>query len=205
MFLVYSDSFIPTEGSGSGSGEYYAANNNVWRCVYWVQWSTIPCLVLALFTGTGGCGGGAKYQISEDEKCQNPFAGNPATLPAPRPDSGQQTNASLSVRRRNKLVTCDAIHCNIWSMAHLQPPIIRTRLYDLLFSGWFTLSCNSCLTSQANHLARCKKHHQSTSEPVNARTNYAAKDRDRPPHKTLATWSPRELRVKRAPGLIRPH
>ena len=122
-------------GSGSGSGVYYAANNTVWRCVYWVQWSTIPCLVLALFTGTGGCGGGAKYQISEDEKCQNPFAGNPATLPAPRPDSGQQTNASLSVRRRNKLVTCDAIHCNIWSMAHLQPPIIRTRLYDLLFSG----------------------------------------------------------------------
>ena len=122
MFLVYSDSFIPTVGSGSGSGEYYAANNNVWRCVYWVQWSTIPCLVLALFTGTGGCGGGAKYQISEDEKCQNPFAGNPATLPAPRPDSGQQTNASLSVRRRNKLVTCDAIHCNIWSMAPSSHP-----------------------------------------------------------------------------------
>lgn len=34
--------------------------------------------------------------------------------------------------------------------------------------------------SRANHLARCKKHHQSTSAPVNARTNYAAKDRDRP-------------------------
>ena len=61
----------------------------------------------------GGVRGRAKYQISEDEKCQNPFAGNPATLPAPRPDSGQLTNVSLSVRRRNKLVTCDAIHCNV--------------------------------------------------------------------------------------------
>ena len=70
-------------GSGSGSGVYYAANNTVWRCVYWVQWSTIPCLVLALFTGTGGDGGGAKYQISGDEKCQNPFTGKLATLPGP--------------------------------------------------------------------------------------------------------------------------
>ena len=37
---------------------------------------------------TGGDGGGAKYQISGDEKCQNPFTGNLATLhlvqPRPR-------------------------------------------------------------------------------------------------------------------------
>ena len=33
--------------------------------------------------GGGVGGGGAKYQISGDEKCQNPFTGKLATLPGP--------------------------------------------------------------------------------------------------------------------------
>ena len=45
----------------------------------------------------GGVRGRAKYQISEDEKCQNPFAGNPATLPAPDQTLGsKQMRASPS-------------------------------------------------------------------------------------------------------------
>ena len=40
--------------------------------------------MLALFTGTGGeGGGGAKYQISGAEKCQNPFGGNLDTGASP--------------------------------------------------------------------------------------------------------------------------
>ena len=112
-------------GSGSGSGVYYAANNTVWRCVYWVQWSTIPCLVLALFTGTGGCGGGAKYQISGAEKCQNPFGGNLDTGASPallelEPNLREvwsykimektHTNEALSTRRRTLLRDCKTLN-----------------------------------------------------------------------------------------------
>ena len=132
-------------GPGSGSGEHYAANNNVWRCVYWVQWSTIPCLVLALFTGPGGGGGGAKYQISGDEKCQNPFAGNLATLP--HCQARDQTLGGKHRRAEQALSQAGLINLSRvmqyfampWSMAHLTPPIIepcqdRTEhdFYDLL-------------------------------------------------------------------------
>ena len=132
-------------GPGSGSGEHYAANNNVWRCVYWVQWSTIPCLVLALFTGPGGGGGGAKYQISGDEKCQNPFAGNLATLP--HCQARDQTLGGKHRRAGQALSQAGLINLSRlmqyfampWSMAHLTPPIIEPcqentehDFYDLL-------------------------------------------------------------------------
>lgn len=141
----------------------------------------------------------------------------------PRPDSGRQTHTSLSSQSggRNKLVTCDAIHCNAMIDGTPWPTHHRTLtwrtdcvntishdFYDLLVTR-FTLCCNSCPASQANHLARCKKHHQSTSAPVNARTNYAAKDRDRPARLTKhsplgapGSCESREVRVLISSGNI---
>ena len=74
--------------------------------------------------------------------------------------------------------------------------------FMICLSGWFTLRCNSGLTSLQLIILLVVRStispHQSQSMPgqiMPLRTGTA-----RPSHKTLTTWSPRELRVKRAPG-----